>query len=196
MENIWDKEIKNINSLKKTKFNWRLLWENFVFKHDGHFYKMPSFLGKTLFYKKWKSYKQAQENLILIKKYFWKVLKIADTMIVQNTDWHYIIKQKMLCWNILTRKDLKNNYLLLSKFQKLIIINEIFWEKEWVFLDLLWSDFAIMPNKIHNLMTDGKELYIFDFWLFHKTPKNIFFRIFSRISTKIQMLVIKWFWDK
>lgn len=189
-------EVKKINELKKQKFNWRILWENFVFLHEENYYKMPSFVGKNIFYKNNNSYVQTQKNFKLIKKYFWKVVKIADTEIIQNTDGHYIIKQKMLCGNILTKKDLQKNYLLLSQFKKLIIINEILWEKEKVFLDLLGSDFLLQPHKIHNLITDGKEIYIFDFWLFSKTPKNIIFRIFSRISTAIQMFIIKTFWDK
>lgn len=189
-------ELKKINNLKKQYFNWRILWENFVFRHNGNYYKMPSFIGKKIFYKKNNSYKQAQKNFELIKKYFWKVIKVADTEIFKNTDWHYAIKQKELKWHILTKRDLGENYLLLSQFKKLIIINEIFWKKEWVYLDLLWSDFALKPNKIHNLITDWENIYIFDFGLFEKEPKNYIFRLFSRIATRIQIIVIKWFWDK
>lgn len=189
-------EIEKINLLKKQKFNWRILWENFVFKHGDNYYKMPSFIWKTFFYKENDSYNQAKINFKLINNYFWKVIKIADTQIAKNSDWHYVIKQKELKWHILTKKDLEKNYLLLSKFKKLVIINEIMWEKENVFLDLLWSDFAFAPNKIHNLITDWKELYIFDFWLFHKKSKNILSKIFSNISTKIQIFIIKIFWNK
>jgi len=196
-KNLWDnKEINKINNLKKKFINWRILWENFVFFHEWNYYKMPSFIGKQIFYKKNDSYKQAQKNFELIKKYFWKVIKIADTQILKNSDWHYIIKQKEIKWKILSKKDLAENYLLLSQFKKLIIINEIFWKKEGVYLDLLWSDFALKPNKVHNLITDWENLYIFDFGLFEKEPKNYIFRLFSRISTRIQILIIKWFWDK
>lgn len=189
-------KIKKINKLKKQKFNWRILWENFVFKHKNTYYKMPSFIGRNIFYRNNNSFVQATKNVELITKYFGKVLTIAPTKIIQNTDWHFIIKQKALPGKILTRQDLQNNYLLLSKFKKLIIINEIFWKKEGVFLDLLWSDFALQPNKIHNLITDWKEIYIFDFGLFYKKPTNIIFKIFSNVATQIQMFVIKYFWDK
>ncbi len=189
------KEIKKINSLKKWKFNWRILWENFVFKHENVFYKMPSFIGKQFFYRKTDSYEQAKKNFELIKKYFWKVIPIAKTDIIKNSDWHYIIKQKVIKWNILTKKDLQDNYVLLSKFKKLIIINEIMFEKEWVFLDLLGSDFVLKPNKIHNLMTFANEIYIFDFGLFESKPQNFLFKIFSNLSINIQMFVIKYFWD-
>jgi len=173
-KSLWDNsEIDRINELKKKKINWRILWENFVFFEKWNYYKMPSFVWKQIFYRENDSYVQAQKNFELIKKYFWKVIKIADTEIMQNSDWHYIIKQKEINWKILSKKDLAENYLLLSQFKKLIIINEIFWKKEWVYLDLLWSDFALKPNKIHNLITDWKHLYIFDFWLFHKEPKII-----------------------
>ena len=189
-------EISDINALSKQKFNWRLLGENFVFQHENNFYKMPSFVGKQFFYRGNNSYDQANINFKLIQKYFWKVIKIAPTTIMQNTDWHFVIKQKMLCGNILTKKDLQNNYLLLSKFKKLVIINEVMWEAEWCFLDLLGSDFALKPNKIHNLITDGKDLYIFDFWLFHKRPQNIIVKTVANIATYIQMFIIKHFWDK
>jgi hypothetical protein len=197
-KSLWNNccEIDRINELKKKKINWRILWENFVFFEKWDYYKMPSFIWKQIFYRKNDSYKQANKNFELIKKYFWKVIKIADTKIMQNSDWHYIIKQKEIKWKILSKKDLADNYLLLSQFKKLIIINEIFWKKEWVYLDLLWSDFALKPNKIHNLITDGKHIYIFDFGLFEKEPKNYIFRLFSRIATRIQILIIKWFWDK
>jgi hypothetical protein len=56
---------------------------------------------------------------------------------MRNSDGHYVIKQKEIPGHILEKKDLENNYLLLSKFKKLVIINEIFWEKEGFFLDLL-----------------------------------------------------------
>jgi hypothetical protein len=197
-KSLWNNccEIDRINKLKKKYFNWRILWENFVFFHNWDYYKMPSFVGKKIFYRKNNSYVQAQKNFELIKKYFWKVIKIVDTEILKNNDGHYIIKQKEVKGHILTKKDLEENYLLLSQFKKLIIINEIFWKKEWVYLDLLWSDFALKPNKIHNLITDWKHIYIFDFGLFEKEPKNFIFRLFSRIATRIQILIIKWFWDK
>jgi hypothetical protein len=191
-----EQELDKINNLKKKIINWRILWENFVFFHEWDYYKMPSFIWKQIFYKENDSYIQAKNNFELIKKYFWKVIKIAETEIEKNIDWHYIIKQKEIKWRILSKKDLAENYLLLSQFKKLIIINEIFWKKEWVYLDLLWSDFALRPNRVHNLITDWKNLYIFDFWLFEKEPQNYIFRIFSRLATRIQILVIKWFWDK
>lgn len=190
------KVIKKVNKRKKDIINWRILWENFVFKHKDTYYKMPSFIGKNVFYRQNDSFVQAKKNLELIDKYFWKVLTIAPTKIIQNTDWHFLIKQKQIEWHMLTKKDLSKNYLLLSKFKKLVIINEIFWAKEWVFLDLLWSDFALQPNQIHNLITDWKEIYIFDFGLFYKKPQNFIFKIFSNVATQIQMFVIKYFWDK
>ncbi|MDQ7009379.1 MAG: hypothetical protein Q9M94_03760 [Candidatus Gracilibacteria bacterium] len=189
-------EIENINKLSKRKINWRILGENFVFFHEGDYYKMPSFIGKQIFYKNNDSYVQAKKNFELIKRYFGKVIKIADTEIEKNSDGHYIIKQKEIKGRILSKKDLAENYLLLSQFKKLIIINEIFWKKEGVYLDLLGSDFALRPNRVYNLITDGEKLYIFDFGLFEKEPQNYIFRLFSRLSTRIQILVIKWFWDK
>ncbi|MCD5380354.1 hypothetical protein LR004_00345 [Candidatus Gracilibacteria bacterium] len=190
------KVIKKVNKRKKNKINWRILGENFVFKHKDTYYKMPSFIGKNVFYRKNDSFEQAKINLELIQKYFGKVIKIAPSKIIKNSDGHFLIKQKEIVGHMLTKQDLAENYLLLSKFKKLVIINEIFWEKEGVFLDLLGSDFALQPNKVHNLITDGKDIYIFDFGLFYKKPRNFIFKIFSNVATKIQMNVIKYSWDK
>jgi len=58
---------------------------------------------------------------------------------------------------------MRANPKLLSKFRRLIIANEVMWQKEGVFLDLIGSDILSHPNTIHNLLTDGEHLYIFDF---------------------------------
>jgi len=58
---------------------------------------------------------------------------------------------------------MKDNPKLISKFKRFIIANELMWEKEGFFLDLLGSDFITQPQTIHNLLTDGKEIYVFDF---------------------------------
>lgn len=182
--------------MRKQKISFRILWENFVFKEWSYYYKMPSFVWKNIFYTKNDSYNQAVKNFDLIKKYFWKVIKIAQTEIMKNDDWHYIIKQKAIEWTILSMQDLEENYLLRSKFRKLVIINEIMWEKEWVFLDLLWSDFVYKPTKINNLIVKWNEIFIFDFGLLEKKPKNFLFKFVSTIAQKIQIFIILKFWDK
>ncbi len=82
---------------------------------------------------------------------------------------------------------------LLSKFKRLIIANEVMWTQQWVFLDLLGSDIVTHPQTIHNLLTDGKNIYIFDFWLLEKKSKNIVFRYFSHFWQKLQLVFIKYF---
>ena len=188
-------EAKRINKLKKNKISFRL-GENFVFKEWKNYYKMPSFIGRNIFYRKVNSFKQAKKNIKLIEKYFWKVFTIANTKIIKDLNWHYIIKQKEVQWKKLTRKMLENNPRLTAKFRKLIIINEIFWEKEKVFLDLLGSDFFYKPDTIHNIISDGKELYIFDFGLLEKRKDNSIFWWISYLSRKLQLSVINIFFVK
>ena len=179
--------------MRKGKFSWRILWENFVFQEGKHFYKMPTFLARNVMYRKIDSHDKVVEAFEIIKKYFAPLTKIPDTKILRDERWHYIIKQKSISWEKLSRKIFENNPKLLSKFKRLIIANEIMWLKEWVFLDLLGSDIVTHPQTIHNLLTDGENIYIFDFWLLEKTSKNIFFRYFSHFAQKFQLLFIKIF---
>jgi len=187
------KQIKHIYDLKKWKISWRILWENFVFRHEDHFYKMPTFLAKNIIYKQNDSYEKVIDSMRILQKYFWPLAKIPKTDVLKDASWHYIIKQKSIQWDKLTKKVLEENPKLLSKFKRLIIANEIMWLKEGVFLDLLWSDIVTHPGTIHNLLTDGENIYIFDFWLLEKTSKNIFFRYFSHFAQKFQLLFIKIF---
>ena len=188
--------IQDIQAKARQNFSWRIIGENFVFKEGSHYYKMPWIVGKNIFYKEIDSHKKAQENFELIKKYFGKIFTIAETDILKNTDGHYIIKQKEIHGEKLNRKHLEENVHLLGKFRKLIIINEIIWEKEWVCLDILGSDFVSNPNSIPNIMTDGDELFLFDFWLLEKKPKNKLFEIISNIARFVQNFVITHFFVK
>lgn len=187
------KETNAIKSLSKWKFSWRLLWENFVFKDWDHFYKMPSFLAKNILYRKTDSYEKIIDSMRIINTYFGPLTKIPDTKILKDSDGFYIIKQKSILWEKLSRKYLEENPKLLSKFRRLIIANEVMWVKEWVFLDLLWSDIIAHPNTIHNLLTDWENIYVFDFGLLEKSSKNIFFRYFSHFWTWFQLRFIKSF---
>ncbi len=187
----YKKELNRINKKAGNRFSWRIFWENFILKEENTYYKMPSFVWKHLFYKNTDSHKKAKENLETIKKYFWKVLKIADTEIIENTDGHYLIKQKALKWEKLTKALLEENPILYSKFKKLILINEIMWEHENFFLDILWTDFATDPFTIHNVIVIGNDIYLFDFWLLEKSWKNSIFRIVSKVSRWFQLEIIK-----
>lgn len=187
------KELEHINKKAGNRFSWRLLGENFILKEGETYYKMPSIVGKYLFYKNIDSYEKARENLEIIKKYFWKVLEIADTEIIKNTDSHYIIKQKAINGEKLTKKMLEKRPILYAKFKKLILINEIMWEKENFFLDILGTDFAHDPFTIHNLIVVENEIFLFDFWLLEKQKKISIFWVVSRISRWFQLEVIKRF---
>jgi len=187
------KKIKHIHKLKKQNISWRFLWENFVFKHQDHYYKMPTFLARNIVYRSVDSRKKVQDNFKTIKKYFWSLTRIPETQFLKDTNGHYIIKQKDIHWEKLSKKLLENNPKLVSKFQRLIIANEIMWRKEWVFLDLLGSDIIAHPNTIHNLLTDGENIYVFDFWLLEKTSNNLFFRYFSYFWTWFQLKFVKIF---
>ncbi len=187
------KQIQKIREMKKWKFSWRLLWENFVFQQDGHFYKMPTFLAKNIMYRKTDSYEKVIDSMRIIKKYFGPLTKIPKTEILKDSSWHYIIKQKNIVGEKLTKKHLNNNPKLLSKFKRLIIANEIMWLQQGVFLDLLWSDILTKPQTIHNLLTDGKNIFVFDFGLLEKSSKNILFRYFSHFARWFQLLFVKKF---
>jgi len=187
------KEVRRIQKLRKWKFSWRILWENFVFQDNGYFYKMPTFLAKNVMYRENDSHEKVCDAMRIIQKYFWAITKIPRTQVLKQKDGNYIIKQEDISGEKLTKKIMAGSPKVLSKFKRLIIANEIMWMKEWVFLDLLGSDIVTQPQTIHNLLTDGKDIYIFDFWLLEKQSKNIFFRYFSHFWTKLQLLFIKYF---
>lgn len=187
------KQIQNIKKLRRWKFSWRILWENFVFQHGENFYKMPTFLAKNLMYTKADSYEKVCDSMRIIKKYFWPLTKIPDTTVFREKNGHYIIQQKKIPGRKLSRKTMEEHPEILSKFKRLVIANEIMWTKEWVFLDLLGSDILSHPQTIHNLFTDGKHIYIFDFWLLEKKSSHVLFRYFSHFAQKIQLLFIKYF---
>ncbi len=190
-----DKEASIIQEKRKWKFSWRLLWENFVFEEDGHFYKMPTVLAKNTMYRDCSSYDKVNSSLEIIKKYFWPIAYIPETKIYEDKDGHFVIDQiKVQGGKELTRDMMDTNPELLSRFKRLIIANEIMWEKEWVFLDLLWSDIVAHPQTIHNLITDGKDLYVFDFGLLEKKPGNFIFRCISHSVKKFQLLFVKIFY--
>lgn len=184
---------EDIKSRAKNKFSWRIFWENFVFKHEEHYYKMPTFLAKNVMYRNSDSYEKVVEAMCIIKKYFWPLTLIPKTEVFREKSGHYVLKQENIAWEKITKKLLESNPKLLSKFRRLIIANEIMWQKEGVFLDLLWSDIITHPKTIHNLLTDWENIYVFDFWLLEKSSKNIFFKNFSRIGTWIQLKFIKIF---
>lgn len=179
--------------MRNKKFSWRILGENFVFTDGESYYKMPTFLAKNVMYRKNDSYEKVCEGLETIKKYFWPLTKIPETKIHEDASWHYVIEQKKIAWEKLTRKILEHSPELLSKFRRLIIANEIMRTQEGVFLDLLWSDIVSHPQTIHNLLTDGKDIYIFDFGLLESESKNIFFRYFSHFGKRLQLTFIKFF---
>ena len=187
------KEADNIKLSAKHRFSWRLLWENFVFKQWEHYYKMPSFLARNIMYRKTDSYEKVVDSMRIIQQYFWALTKIPETKVLKDKQKNYLIKQKNISGEKLTKHHLTDNPKLLSKFRRLIIANEIMWKNEWVFLDLLWSDIVAHPNTIHNLLTDGKDIYVFDFWLLERTSKNIFFKYFSRFAAWFQLQFIKFF---
>lgn len=185
-------EAEKIHDLRKHKFSWRLLGENFVFRDGDHFYKMPTFLARNIMYRKIDSYEKVTESLKIIEQYFGKITKIPHTEILHDGK-NYIIKQVCIQGEKLSRKHLEESPKLLSKFKRLIIANEVMWLKEWVFLDLLGSDIVLHPNEIHNLLTDGENIYVFDFWLLEKSSHNLFFRYFSHFAQKLQLFVVKYF---
>lgn len=182
-----------IKQKAKWKFSWRILGENFVFEENGNFYKMPTFLAKNTIYRKTDSYEKILKSHEIIEKYFSAITLIPKTKIYCDEGNNYVIKQRKIEGHMLTKHDLDQNPKLLSKFKRLIIANEIMWEKEGVFLDLLGSDIITKPNTIHNLLTNGEEIFVFDFGLLENTSNNIFYKYFSKFGTWIQLTFLKIF---
>ncbi len=185
------KQAEEIKKKAQWKFSWRILWENFVFRDWDHYYKMPTALYKRTMYRHVNSYEKVVEALTKIKKYFWPIVTIPKTEILKDNDGNYVIKQKEILGKQITKKQLESNPMLLSKFSRIIIANEIMWKEEWFFLDLLWSDILTHPNTIHNLFSDGENIYIFDFGLLEKTSSSAFFKYFSKFGTWFQLTFIK-----
>ena len=186
-------EIEKVKAMRKWKFSWRIFGENFVFFHEWDYYKMPTALAKNTIYKRVDSYEKVCSSHEIIEKYFWKITKIPETEVEKDGNKDYIIKQKSIDGKKLQKKDLENNPKLLSKFKRLIIANEVMRRNEWVFLDLLGSDIVAHPQTIHNLLTDGKDIYVFDFGLLERTSDNTFFRYLSHFVQRWQLLFVKWF---
>lgn len=186
-------EKEKIKAIRKWKFSWRIFGENFVFFHEDNYYKMPTALAKNTIYRKIDSYDKVCESHEMIKKYFWKITKIPKTEIEKDEKKWYIIKQASVDGEKLTKALLEKKPRLLSKFKRLIIANEVMRMEEGVFLDLLGSDIVAHPQTIHNLLTDGKDIYVFDFWLLEKTSDNAFFRHLSHFVQKGQLLFVKHF---
>ncbi len=189
-------EIKKIIEIKKQKRSFRIFWENFVFEHEGYFYKIPNIVAKTIFYNWKNSFEEVKKSYNLIKKYFWKDFLIPETKIIEYKPWSYLIKQKKIPQEFLTKKLLKENIILQEKFKKLMYINEQMWEKEGYFLDITWTDFIYKSNTLHNLMVFQKEICIFDFWLLNKNDKSKIFRFVSKVSYEIQKRIINTFFVK
>ena len=186
-------QIQNIKEMRKWKFSWRIFGENFVFREGDHFYKMPTVLARNTMYLNIDSYEKVVDSLRIINKYFWPLTKIPKTELFKDEDGHYIMKQQSIPWEKLTSAIMKDNPKLISKFQRLIVANELMWKHEGVFLDLLWSDIIAQPQTIHNLLTDWEHIYVFDFGLLENHSKNIIFRYISRITQRFQLLFIKYF---
>lgn len=184
---------EKIKQKAKSKFSWRILWENFVFEENGKFYKMPAFWARNTMYRKNDSYEKLLSSLKIIKKYFWPLTKIPKTDLFCDNTGHYIIQQSKVQGEKLTKKHMRESPKLLSKFRRLVIANELMWESEEVFLDLLGSDILTKPNTIHNLLTDGENIYIFDFGLLEKKSSNFFFKHFSKFGKCFQLVVLKKF---
>lgn len=186
-------EIQNIKDMRKWRFSWRIFGENFVFRDWEYFYKMPTALAKNTIYKNIDSYEKLIDSMRIIQKYFWKLTIIPKTEVFKERNWDYIVKQKNISWEKLSKKILEQNPKLISKFWRLVIANELMWQQEWVFLDLLGSDIITHPQTIHNLLTDGEDIFVFDFGLLENNSRNILFRYISKISQKFQLFFIKRF---
>lgn len=184
--------MKNIEKVKECLLkekHKRFFWENIVIQKDDFFYKTLNRMWKIMHH--WENkYKSVVENIELIEEYFWNICEIAETEVIKDEDFFYIIKQKKLNWNILKFRDLKHKKVK-NKMIEIMKINNIFWKEKWLFLDIFWTDVLFKPHSIHNLMIDDDKIFIFDFWLLNKNSPVIIFRILSYFFYYLQNFLFK-----
>jgi len=183
------KNLINVKLLfKKEKFK-RIFWENIVVYDEWYFYKTLNRLWKIMHPRK-NRFNNIKNNIDIIKEYFWNICEIADTEIIPDEEYLYIIRQQKINWNILKISNLKNKEIKES-FIKIMNINIKLWKEKWYFLDIFWTDVLLNFFYIHNLMLYNWNIYIFDFWLLNRNSTNPFFRFVSLCFYYIQILFFK-----
>jgi len=88
--------------------------------------------------------------------------------------------------------DLKAPYIK-DKMAQIIVRNQLFWEEQGRYLDILGTDILWNPHEIHNLILQKNKIVIFDFGILNKRSRNPFFRMLSYFFYFIQMGYIKFF---
>ena len=190
--------IDRIKKIFAASKNYRALGENIVCTDGKYYYKTPGIVWKILFYWRMSSHKEIKKSIDLIHEYFWTSCHVVHTQIIKAPEGNYILKQKEIKGELISKKDLDENPVLRGKFEWLMHQSEKMWKEKWYFLDILGTDFFYKPNYIHNLMTNGEELYIFDFWLLDGHSRNIVFRLVSHIMYRFQSAVVHkhFLWDQ
>jgi len=184
-------ELQKVKELLLKNQSKRMFAENIVIEYNNYFYKCPNFSWKFLFYKRINAFEFINKSYSLLLLYFSKDFNIANTKIINDEKFWYIIKQDKIKWTALVRKDLINNKIK-NKVILLLKINDELWEKEWFFLDILWTDIISNPLTFHNIFISDWELYIFDFWLLNKNANSKTFRFLSYLFYYLQNFWIKY----
>ncbi len=152
---------------------WKRFWEHSVFRVGEYFYKQRSFLGKRIMTQTDNACQEAKESYERIASAFWDICEIIPIEIKEIWDDNYMIQQKAFEWEPLSLKHLQGNSQLQHTLAQILEINKKLWQEEWIYLDLLGSDFIFNRSVIHNLFTDGEKIYIFDFGLLKNTSKTM-----------------------
>lgn len=190
--------IERIKKIFAKNPNYRALWENIVCKDGKYYYKTPWVVWKILFYWRMSSHKEIKRSIETIKEYFWEHCHVVHTQIIKDHDGNYILKQKEVDGELISKHLLHSNPTLKKNFETLMAQSEKMWREKGLFLDILGTDFFYKPTYIHNLMTDGEDIYIFDFGLLDGNSKNPLFYIVSHIFYRFQSTMVHkhFLWDK
>lgn len=184
-------ELKKVKKILLKKQSWRIFSENIVIEYNNSFYKCPNFAWKFIFYKWIDAYKFIHKSYKLLLNYFSNDFKVVNSKIIKDKKLIYIIKQEKINWRLLVKKDLKDKKIR-KQVIKLLEINDFLWKKEWLFLDILWTDIISKPLTFHNIFINDWELYIFDFWLLNKKAHSRTFRFLSYLFYYLQNFWIKY----
>jgi len=155
--------------------------------------KLSEWAGHKIFFnKKWKiikipkrlqeNYKNTKELIEYAKNYFGKY--IHDTLIYPYWKDSYILEQDFIDWKHLAPEDLLQNWIK-EEFQKIIDLHNESIAKNWIWLDLVWYEWAIKWT-LYNL-------YKYKWTIFDKYIITPFFKLLARKRTDIYWKILD-FW--
>lgn len=182
-------EVIKTKLIENKKFN---LSENIVIEYNDYFYKTPNPFVKKIIYKDTHPREYLNISYEIIKYYFWNICNIAETEILNDNEFWFIIKQNKIEWKVFSKEDLKNN-LLKNNLNFIFEANKKLWEEKWYSLDFLWAQIFYKPFNLHNLIIRNNEIYLFDFWFLNKNSNSIFVKYLSFIWYYFQKFILRFY---